>query len=76
MVANRWWQVIFLDSDNVAVADVEPLFASPEYIEHGAVLWPDYWTSSAAPDLQAILGLRKLGGVTCESGQMVFDKSR
>lgn len=65
-----------MDSDNVAVADVEPLFASPEYNEDGAVLWPDYWTSSAAPDLQAILGLHKMGGGTCESGQMVFDKSR
>lgn len=27
------------------------LFESPEYVRHGAVLWPDYWPSSAAPDL-------------------------
>lgn len=64
VVSNCRWQVIFLDSDNVAVADVQPLFLSPEYKEHGAMLWPDYWASLAAPDLQAILGLRKMGGAT------------
>jgi alpha 1,2-mannosyltransferase len=69
-------QVIFLDSDNVAVGDVEVLFESPEYQQHGALLWPDYWKSSAAPDVREILGIQTMPRGTCESGQMVFDKSR
>ncbi len=48
-------QIIFLDSDNVAITDPTALFDTPEYLDKGAVLWPDYWASSAAPDLQRIL---------------------
>ena len=69
-------QVIFLDSDNVAIADVGQLFATTEYTRYGALLWPDYWDSSAAPDLLEILGLRESPSGTTESGQMVFDKAR
>lgn len=69
-------QVIFLDSDNVALDDVGMLFRSPQYQEYGALLWPDYWASSAAPDLRDILGLKSLPVGTSESGQMVFDKMR
>lgn len=69
-------QVIFLDSDNVAVADPEMLFASAGYRQTGAVLWPDYWHSSAAPDLQIILDVPSMAENTFESGQMVFDKKR
>lgn len=69
-------QVIFLDSDNVAIDDVDALFDSPYYRETGALLWPDYWASSAAPDVRQILGLKSLPEGTSESGQMVFDKMR
>ena len=69
-------QVIFLDSDNVAVADVGQLFLTPQYTRYGALLWPDYWESSAAPDLLKILGLTEAPLGTTESGQMVFDKAR
>ena len=69
-------QVIFLDSDNVAIADPEMLFESSGYEQTGALLWPDYWRSSAAPDLQLILDVPSLADNTFESGQMVFDKKR
>lgn len=69
-------QVIFLDSDNVAIADPEMLFGSSGYQQTGALLWPDYWRSSAAPDLQLILDVPSLADNTFESGQMVFDKKR
>ena len=69
-------QVIFLDSDNVAIADVGSLFETPQYARYGALLWPDYWESSAAPDLLSILGLKEAPLGTTESGQMVFDKAR
>ena len=68
--------MIFLDSDNVAIRDPEMLFESNGYQQTGAVLWPDYWQSSAAPDLQLILDVPSLADNTFESGQMVFDKKR
>lgn len=69
-------QVVFLDSDNVAVLDPASLFSSELYQKTGALLWPDYWESSAAPDLAKILGGQVLPSTTFESGQMVFDKQR
>ena len=69
-------QVLFLDSDNVAIDDVGQLFATPEYVRFGALLWPDYWDNSAAPDLLRILALQTPPHGTTESGQMVFDKAR
>lgn len=75
-VHNTALQVIFLDSDNVAVADPSTLFDSAAYVAKGAVLWPDYWASSAAPDLQRILPSVTLPTNTFESGQMVLDKRR
>ena len=69
-------QVLFLDSDNVAVADPTPLFQAPAFQGTGALLWPDYWASTAAPDLAAILGVDALPCGTHESGQMLFSKRR
>lgn len=71
-------QVIFLDSDNVAVRDPSHLFDTPEYIETGLLVWPDYWAASAAPELARILGLdvHALPQGTFESGQIVFDKRK
>ena len=69
-------QVLFLDSDNVVVHNPDFILSTPQYKEHGAMLWPDYWASSAAPDVQAILGIGALPQGTTESGQMLFDKAR
>ena len=65
-----------MDSDNVAVADPSTLFDSAAYVAKGAVLWPDYWSSSAAPDLQRILPSVTLPTNTFESGQMVLNKQK
>lgn len=71
-------QVLFLDADNIAVRDPLPLFASPGYNATGALLWPDYWERSAAPDIADVLGLDpgQLPTGTFESGQMALDKRR
>ena len=57
-------QVIFLDLNNVAVAEPPTLFDSQAYLDKGAVLWPDNWAASAASDLQCILPR-----ITSTSGQ-------
>ncbi|DBB17802.1 TPA: hypothetical protein ACH3X3_002830 [Trebouxia sp. C0006] len=76
LVLSRFQEVIFLDSDNIAIEDPEILFSSAGYKQTGALLWPDYWHSSAAPDLQLILDVPSMADNTFESGQMVFDKKR
>ena len=58
------------------MADPSTLFDSAAYVATGAVLWPDYWASSAAPDLQRILPSVSLPTNTFESGQMVLNKQR
>ena len=73
---SRRKQVLFLDADNVAVADPTPLFQAPAFQDTGTLLWPDYWASTAAPDLAAVLGLGALPAGTHESGQMLFSKRR
>jgi hypothetical protein len=71
-------QVLFLDADNVPVRDPTPLFDSAAFQRAGALLWPDYWDSSAAPDLPAVLSIKQqaMPRTSFESGQMVFRKSR
>ena len=71
-------QVLFLDADNVAVRDPKLLFDSAPFLRTGALLWPDYWDSSAAPDLPAVLGIeqRQAPRNSFESGQMLFQKDR
>lgn len=57
--------------------DPAPLFESEAFNATGALLWPDYWASSAAPDLAPVLGLRleQMPDGTFESGQMLFRKA-
>ena len=57
LLLSRFEEVLFLDSDNVAVLNPEALFDSKEFKESGAILWPDYWESTAARDAAAALGL-------------------
>ena len=57
LLLSRFREVLFLDSDNVAALDPEALFESAEFKEKGAILWPDYWESTAARDAAAALGL-------------------
>lgn len=58
------------------MADPTSLFSSIDYQSTGALLWPDYWQSSAAADLAAVLDVAELPNETFESGQMVFEKQR
>ncbi|KAK9810503.1 hypothetical protein WJX72_011854 [[Myrmecia] bisecta] len=75
LMLSRFQEVIYLDSDNVPVRDPASLFESVGYQETGAVLWADYWSSSAAPDMELIMDAPR-PKYSFESGQMVFDKKR
>lgn len=78
IVLSSFQQVLFLDSDSISVHDPAYLFQTDEYREQGAVLWPDFWNSTIAPDLLEVLGLtwELVPTGSHESGQMMFDKAR
>ncbi|CEP03944.1 hypothetical protein PBRA_009524 [Plasmodiophora brassicae] len=73
-------EVVFLDSDNVPLADPTFLFDDVDaYARTGAVFWPDLWACNIHPIYWRILGLPDdtcKGRGTFESGQMLVDKRR
>ena len=40
---SRFDAILLLDTDNFVLRDPSYLFDSPEFIEHGAMFWPDFW---------------------------------
>ncbi|GMF20816.1 unnamed protein product [Phytophthora fragariaefolia] len=76
-------RVLFLDADNVPVLDPSFLFNSPEFVETGALFWPDFWHPTAT-----MFGLHSKSLVwelldtpfvdmfEQESGQLVVDRRR
>lgn len=78
LALSSFQEVLMLDADQVPVWDVTELFEDPDYVRTGALLWPDFWDASWAPDAPAALGLpaSRLPTGTFESGQLLFDKAR
>ena len=76
LMLSSFREVLFLDSDNVPITNACDLFEDDAYKKTGAMLWPDFWPASAAPELQTITGTNSLLNSTHETGQMVFDKQR
>ncbi len=79
-------EFLFLDADNVAVADPTFLFDAPEYRRHGAVFWPDLppnpmnrpkgQTEWMPPVVWENVGLAYRNEPDFESGQFLVDKAR
>ena len=76
LMLSSFREVLFIDSDNVPITNACDLFEDDAYKQTGAMLWPDFWPASAAPELQTITGTKTLLNSTHETGQMVFDKQR
>ncbi len=69
-------EVLFLDADNVPMANPEFLFESPEYRQTGAIFWPDYGQLKKTQAIWDNCGLPRPEGPEFESGQIVVDKQR
>ncbi|GIL84768.1 hypothetical protein Vretimale_14448 [Volvox reticuliferus] len=78
LLLSSFQEVLFLDSDNTVLRDPTFLFESEEYVSTGALLWPDYWDRTAAPEVAQILNISasRLPAGSFESGEMVIDKAR
>uniref|UniRef100_H3GDJ2 Nucleotide-diphospho-sugar transferase domain-containing protein n=1 Tax=Phytophthora ramorum TaxID=164328 RepID=H3GDJ2_PHYRM len=76
-------QMLFLDSDNVPVRDPNFLFETIEYLETGAVFWPDFWhprhtifNIHGQSLVWELLDQPFVNMFEQESGQLVIDRRR
>jgi alpha 1,2-mannosyltransferase len=76
-------RVLFLDSDNVPVRDPCFLFETREFVDTGAVFWPDFWHPQhtlfyLGEDslLWELLDMPFVDMFEQESGQLVIDRRR
>jgi alpha 1,2-mannosyltransferase len=60
ILASRFEDVIFIDSDSVPIRDIETLTLREPYLSTGYILWPDYWFRTTSPAYYDIIGT-KLG---------------
>lgn len=75
--------MLFLDADNVPVRDPSYLFKSPEFLQMGAVFWPDFWhpahtifNINEESLMWELLDMPYTDMFEQESGQLVIDKTR
>ena len=84
MVHNPFREVLFIDADNVPVADPTYLFDDATYRDVGAVFWPDRYAGhgegaryrSLADEAWRTIGLSPRDEAEFETGQMLVDKRR
>ncbi|KAI9337467.1 mannosyltransferase putative-domain-containing protein [Obelidium mucronatum] len=75
ILTSPFQQLIFMDPDILPLQNPSSLFQTPEFIQTGALFWPDYRPTSAKNKIWAIMGF-KTATYTREwdSGFMVLDK--
>ena len=71
-------EVLMLDADSYPVRDPSFVFDWPEYLNTGAIIWPDIGSSARLfPPLAArVLGVPQFTEASAESGQLVFNKEQ
>ncbi|KAG7377995.1 hypothetical protein PHYPSEUDO_010705 [Phytophthora pseudosyringae] len=76
-------RVLFLDADNVPARDPTYLFESPEFVDTGAIFWPDFWHPGhtifnihGQSLLWEVLGTTFVNSFEQESGQLLIDRRR
>ncbi|KAJ8552605.1 hypothetical protein ON010_g9942 [Phytophthora cinnamomi] len=76
-------QVLFLDADNSPVKDPTYLFSTPEFVQTGAIFWPDFWhpvntifNINRESLLWELVGTPYVDMFEQESGQLLIDRRR
>jgi hypothetical protein len=67
--------ILFLDADNVPVSDPTFLFGSKQYLEFGALFWPDRDIITTLPEVWNKLSIQNAGR-EFESGQLLINKNK
>jgi len=73
---SRFREVLFLDADNVPVADPTRLFDAPEYQNTGAVFWPGPMPLPEHNPMWALCRVPYRKEPEFETGQMLINKAR
>ncbi|RKO89811.1 mannosyltransferase putative-domain-containing protein [Blyttiomyces helicus] len=68
--------VLALDVDSIPLSNPEFLFDSPQYVENGAIFWPDYWKTHDENPVWRWMGTPCVDEWEQESGMLVIDKKR
>jgi len=69
--------VLFLDTDNIVVSNLDGLFTSAPFTEYGMVIWPDFWTETVSPTFFDIIDKKipeQVSRPSAESGQLLISK--
>jgi hypothetical protein len=69
-------EVLLLDADNVPVVDPSFLLETPEFVERGAIFWPDVYRIAPASRIWEIFEVPPRDAPALETGQVVIDKQR
>ncbi|KAK1943181.1 hypothetical protein P3T76_005818 [Phytophthora citrophthora] len=76
-------QVLFLDADNSPVRDPTYLFSTAEFVDKGAIFWPDFWhpvntifNVIKESLLWELVGTPYVNMFEQESGQLLIDRRR
>jgi alpha 1,2-mannosyltransferase len=73
---SRFTHILYLDADNVAVADPTYLFDHEIFKAQGAVFWPDFWRTDSQNPIWNLINDRSYSISEQDSGQLLVDKSR
>ena len=76
LIMSGFREVLMLDADNVPVVDPAFLFNRPEFVDTGAIFWPDVLDISQANPIWQELDLPAMRRTSFETGQMIIDKGR
>ncbi|ETP53083.1 hypothetical protein F442_01986 [Phytophthora nicotianae P10297] len=83
IIHTEFEHVLFLDADNVPVRDPSYLFKTPEFLQTGAIFWPDFWHPANTifninenSLLWELLDMPYTDMFEQESGQLVIDKTK
>jgi hypothetical protein len=69
-------EILLIDADNMPVSNPAFLFETGEYLETGALFWPDIVRLKASNPIWQIARLPVDPGASFETGQILIDKKR
>lgn len=69
-------EVLYLDADNFCLSNPEQLFAESQYLQKGAIFWPDYWKTHEDNPIWKIIDKEYRYENEQESGQILVNKEK
>ncbi|WP_291123253.1 hypothetical protein [Flavobacterium sp. UBA6046] len=73
---SQFKEILFLDADNTCLVNPEFLFETHEYLNSGAIFWPDFWKTAADNPIWQIVENEDYLSPEQESGQILIDKQK